>query len=727
MRALSSGDRRLLLTVTVAAFLVRLIYVLESRDSPFFSAPVVDAQAFLTQARDIAQGDLLGGGEPFWQPPLYPYFLALFCWLLPDHVFLAARLAQAALGASSCALVFIIARAAATPVIAGLAAAAVAAYGPLIYFEGELLGVALEVPLYLLLVLLFIRGLERPSPGAWARAGVTAGLAAIARPNVLLFVATFCLLLPRFEKRLGRPFHGRRLARQWLAIGLPCALIVAPVTLRNLAMDRDLVLISANGGINFYIGNNAAYDSTVAIHPGAHWEDLVMEPVRHGYEGPAARSTYFYRRALSYLTSEPIDYARLLLRKLWLFWDGPEIKRNQDVYYARRHSSLLSALLWDWGLSFPFGLVGPLALLGLGLTWRRWSPTLAVLRVFALSYGGSVVLFFVTSRYRAPAVPVLAIFAAWAAVEMARRTRQRQWRQLSIPGGVVVALVLALNLGSAPSGEDDAQLFHDLGEVHLRQGNAQAAVEHSRRALALDPTYASAHHNAAVAYMSLGRPREALKHLRAAIVHNPHRADTRVVGARVHMALGDWREAGRELQRALEIDPELPAAHAYYGQLLLKGGQPGRALTHLERAVRSLPNDFWTTYDLGRAHHGAGHLDEALQAFAAAGRIDPTRPEAPNAAGAVCIQRGDRGAARAHFQRAMALDGENQDARINMGILDIEEGQFDRGIELLHSVLPRVKNPTPLHLALLRAYAATGRETEAERIRGLLGRSGYEP
>ncbi len=28
-------------------------------------------------ARRIAGGQLLGGPEPFWQPPLYPYFLAL--------------------------------------------------------------------------------------------------------------------------------------------------------------------------------------------------------------------------------------------------------------------------------------------------------------------------------------------------------------------------------------------------------------------------------------------------------------------------------------------------------------------------------------------------------------------------------------------------------------------------------------------------------------------------
>ena len=53
-----------------------------------------------------------------------------------------SRLAQAALGAGAVALVFVIARTAATPLVAAVAALAVAGYGPLIYFEGELLGVA---------------------------------------------------------------------------------------------------------------------------------------------------------------------------------------------------------------------------------------------------------------------------------------------------------------------------------------------------------------------------------------------------------------------------------------------------------------------------------------------------------------------------------------------------------------------------------------------------------
>ena len=37
---------------------------------------------------------------------------------------------------------------------------------------------------------------------------------------------------------------------------MACALLVAPVTARNIAVEGDAVLISANAGLNLYIGNN---------------------------------------------------------------------------------------------------------------------------------------------------------------------------------------------------------------------------------------------------------------------------------------------------------------------------------------------------------------------------------------------------------------------------------------------------------------------------------------
>ena len=63
--------------------------------------------------------------------------------------------------------------------------------GTFIFFEGEILAVALEVFLNLLLLRQLIIATNKQTPSYWITAGLFAGLAALTRPNILLFIALF--------------------------------------------------------------------------------------------------------------------------------------------------------------------------------------------------------------------------------------------------------------------------------------------------------------------------------------------------------------------------------------------------------------------------------------------------------------------------------------------------------------------------------------------------------
>lgn len=706
-----------LLFLSLAALAFRLVYLCENRSNPFFDAPVVDAQAFLEQARQIAAGNYGSGSEPFWQPPFYPYFLALFCWLFPEHYFVAIRLVQSLLGTASCILVYLVARPLARPAAARIAAGSAAAYSVFIYFEGELLAVPLEIFLDLLLLHRLLSAVQGQRRRDWVASGAIGGLASLTRPNILLFIGTFLLWVSWRDRR--RPTLSQRpsLLQKWLMISLPLVLVILPVTLRNYFIGHDAIFISANSGVNFYIGNNAAYDSTVAIHPGMHWEELVMEPVRAGFRAPSARSAFFFRKAFAFILDHPLGYGALLLKKLWLFWSGPEIKRNQDIYYSRHYSLLLRLLLWDWGIAFPFGLIGPLSLVGLGLSWRCSTPSLSLLRLYALSYMGSVLLFFVTDRYRAPVVPVLMIFAAWAAVELFGRVRRPSRRSLLLPGISFLILVFLLNLRSASAPERDAQLYHDLGEVHLRKRDYPQAVAHSQRALELEEPYPSAHHNLAVAYLHQQRYEEAIYHARRAVELSPLYPDPRVVLAQAYMATGAPEEAGRQLQHALEIAPDLGPAHYYYGHLLLKQRRWVEAIPHLLAASRWEPGDFWLHYELAQAYQASGQLDQALRYLRQAQALDPRRPEALNAIGAVYLLQQNYEQARSYFEQALVLDPENPEALTNLGWVDLQARRFQDALLHFQRALPRAADPRAAYRGLLQAYAATGQK---ERVREVL-------
>lgn len=686
----------------LSALALRLGYIYQHSASPFFDAPVVDARTFLEQARTIAGGDLLGGPEPFWQPPLYIYLLAFVCWLLPGSYFVGIRLLQVLLGALSCLLVYGLARRAFGEQVGRIAGCGAALCGTFLYFEGELLAVPVEVFLNLLLLQLLLRAMERNRRLDWALAGLTAGLAALTRPNVLLFAVLFCA----WQLWRRRPVAA-------LASFVGCALLVIlPVTLRNRAAEPGLVLVSANGGVNFYIGNNADYDRTVALRPGMEWEEMVAEPGRAGHVTAAAKSSFFLRKGLAWIASHPLDYLELLGRKTFHFWSGPEIKRNQDVYYARRHSSILGFLLWDRHLSVPFGLIGPLSLLGLGLSLRlRGDPT-ALLRLYALSYTASVLLFFPAARYRMPVLPVLIAFAALAAWRLLSSLRGRSWPEAARLGAPLAALLVACNATRAPSTEEDAQLHFDLGEVHLRKGADALSEEHSRRALQLDPGYNYARHNLAVALFHRGRHEESARTARATLAENPRRLETHVLLARVHEALGQPRQAALSLRRALELDPESGMANYEYGRLLHGQGRFAEAADHFRRALPSRPDDFRLHYQLGRALHEAGQAEAAIARYRQALALE-RRPEALVAIGALHLVEGRTGIAGRHFLEALELDPENPEAHVNLAVIDVQEGRLQAAIERLSRVLER--RPSPQARGLLEEARRRLGEADPDR------------
>ena len=697
--------------VFLGALAVRLLYLLESRANPFFDAPVVDAQSFLEQARRIAAGDLVGGDSAYWQPPLFPYFLAAFQWLAGDAVFLAVRIGHAALGAFSCLLLHRLALRLLSPLAATLTATCLTMYGPLLYFEAELLAVALEVFLYLLLLSLLVKASERQSVRWWLAAGMVGGLAAVTRPNILLFLLVLALMLPLVAG--SQPT--KRWSRQLLALIVGLACVIGPVTWRNAAVGGELVLISANGGVNFYIGNNARADSTVAIHPGHHWERLMGQSLEAGYDTPGRRSDYFYRRAFTEIAADPLAWVGLLAQKTCRLFTAPEVKRNQNPYYAREHSRLLSVLLWGAVISFPHGVVIPLALLGLVVTWQRSDAGLNLLRLFLVTYGLSIALFFVTSRYRIPLAPVWLLFAAFGVVWLGDRLGARRWRESVLGLGLVLFAGVVVNLPSAPSLENDAQLQHDLGEIMLRKERYSQSLVHSRRATELEPDYASAFHNMAVAWLSLGQPRSALEASRRALDLYPERPTTRFQYARALWETGDPWSAVKQLEIALLSAPKMADARHELGRWLLRLGQPAEATPNLEVAARLRPDAYWTAYDLGRALHLSGRHREAVAVFARAATLAPSRAEAPSAAGAAALAAGDMPSARYHLREALRIDSTYVPARINVGLVEIEAGNYRVGIELLEDVLTLAPDKVPVLDALARSYAAVGEPSAARR------------
>lgn len=627
--------RRTAAPVFAAALAVRLIYAAQAWSSPLFQVPTNDADAYYRLALDFSRGLLLHpAGEPYWQPPFYPMALAAWMTVAGPSV-LGIKLAQIALGSVNCVLVYLLGRRVLGPptgLVAGLAAAF---YGPLVYFDGELLTPTLQIFLNLCAVLLLMRGARPRRLPVLGAAGLVLGLSIITRPDTFLLLIAAAVWV---AGRLGRT-GGTVQAAAACALMLACAALpVVPVAVRNAVIGGDRVIISSNGGINFYIGNNPDEEKTRAIRPGPDWDALQALPKKDNPDAtPSQQSAWFYRESLRYAAAQPAAYARLLVKKTVMYITAVEGRRNNDPYHYRQHSWLYAALMWRWGgFAFPFGVALPLAVFGL-LACRR-VPDAGMLYVYLGAQFVSVVAFFVCSRYRVPAAPVLLIFAASGGIELWRAAHQRRLRQLSVPLAIAVCVMVVSNLNlyevDANRQLIDADTHLYLGHILENRGDLNEALEQYKRAVAL----------------------------------NPRSEVSRFDLADLLARTGRTAQAKRQLLAALELNPRSPALNARLGEILQQEGDLSGANIRYARAAGADPMFAHKLVSLAEMAYGEGRYDLAAEALRAVVRIEPDWADARRSLGVALMKSGELEEAIEHLERACELDPGSAECFIALGL-----------------------------------------------------------
>jgi 4-amino-4-deoxy-L-arabinose transferase-like glycosyltransferase len=472
---------------------------------PFFALPSVDPRMYHEWAVRIAGGEWLGDAV-FFLAPLYAYFLALV-YVLFGPSFLAAKLVQCAIGSLTCVLVWRLAREVFDRRVAMLAGAMAAVYSMLIFYEGTLLVLNLQIPLLLLVLLATLRALEFPTAGRWLLVGALVGLAALARANALLFAPAMLVWL--LWSLRGRVSLARRLALA-AALTAGTGLLVLPATARNYAVGGDLTLITSSGGSNFFVGNNP--DANGAYRIPLRFQRTLVDDQRghaaayHAYAErslgrellPSEGSAFWVREGLAFIRERPGDWLRLEVRKLILFLNAVEIWNNRSFEVSRQFS---------WVLRLPllrFGVMLPLALLGIALSaphWRRLFPLYAMIAV----YLATALMFFVVSRYRMPAVPILIVFAAFGVWHCLDAARTRRFRELAVALATVALFGVAAHVNLVTP--KLAVAHYNLGNKYRTLEKWDLAIEQYRTALELDPGYIPTYNNLALVYEETGEHR----------------------------------------------------------------------------------------------------------------------------------------------------------------------------------------------------------------------------
>ena len=562
------------------AFLLRLIYLLQIESSlPFFHVLRLDELYHDTWARQIASGHWWDT-EPFFRAPLYVYLLALTYKIFGHSLFLP-RLLQILMGSLSCVLIFLIAKNLFNRTVGVLSGVVACFYAMLILYDAHLLITSLAVFLDLVLIGLLLRAGKRPRPVNWFFCGIVLGLSAIARPNILVFVPFILMwMFFQFKNRL----LPKTILARWIILCAAALLVIAPVTVRNYSVSRDFVLIAWQGGYNFYLGNNPEATGWSTMAPQMHRsleggiEDAIRlaEEERQTKLKPSQISGFWYGKGIHSILSLPKAWLELMGRKTLYFWKGYEIPNAQNAYLNRNFSALLDSLLGKSVIYVPFGLVGPLSILGLLICLRRIRVYL-LLYLFVLSYSASVIIFFVCSRFRMPVIPILIMFASFSVWWLYQKIKNRQILHLLIFLLVLAVLLPASNTRLENLMGDQRALDHfALGGAYFQLGEVDLAINEWKTSLRYDPKLNRCRTRLADLYFNRGLIDSAMKEYNIALVSDTSFHDRCYLGlAVIHHRREDRDRAIEYYLHSIEINPRfefthLMLGHAYHEKGLLE-------------------------------------------------------------------------------------------------------------------------------------------------------------
>jgi tetratricopeptide (TPR) repeat protein len=640
--------------VAVAVFSValslRALHLHDFRSTIFFRQPVFDEAFYDQTARSIAAGNRLGN-TPFFMGPLYSYFLG-FLYALSGGSRYFALMVQAAVGSATCALTYLIARRVVSELAAVLGALFLAFYGIVVYYDGLLLMETLVLFLNMLSILMILSGIASKRWYFFLIAGCCLGLSALGRATVLLVAlgAAIWLLLAKYSQ------PGRRVLHVGVLF-LGIAACILPVAARNYYLERDFVPISANGGLNFYIGNGPGATGTFhvpeepGIAPGEITGKFEAEMSSGRTMTYAEVSNWWYGKTLSFIKANPRVFLKNLVWKMRIFWNAFEIPQIEWYAAQRQYSSLLRKPLVTTQLILPLAIVGVLLSL-------RAPSRMTILYLYLGLQTLGISLFFVTARYRMTVLPILCLFAAsavaWIIAEAARR------RVLAVVGCVAVAGILFWAVSPR-------RLSVDMGELK-RWNMVNTGLSH-----ASEPS-------------GLAQGIDLLSQVASSY---PDKVDSHVFYGIALRNAGRYEESLHQFERALALDPNNPVVFFQIGKTHAALGRDSLAIAALTRSAVLAPLYEDAHEHLAFAYASLGRYAEALREFAAAVKINPTSSSLRLNLGVTYGNLGMKREAIEEFKLALRYDKANWKAMYNLAVALCEEGHLAEARRLLRDILDR--------------------------------------
>jgi putative PEP-CTERM system TPR-repeat lipoprotein len=258
---------------------------------------------------------------------------------------------------------------------------------------------------------------------------------------------------------------------------------------------------------------------------------------------------------------------------------------------------------------------------------------------------------------------------------------------------------------------DNPETLYLAATVALQQGELALAEQHAGKLTRVAPGLADSRRSLAAIHLRGGEPAKALESVRTLIETGTPDFDALTFAGAVYMSMGEPKRAEEAFARAAKVKPDDVNNNVVLALARIARGETAAGLSELQSTAGA---DAGTAADLALidAQVRQRNYAAALKAVDALKKKQPGKVQPTYLEGEVRFRMGDAAAARAGFERSLAVEADYFPAIDGLTALDLRDNKPEQARERIQDLLKRKPDQTRALVALAVLEERAGRSEQ---------------
>jgi tetratricopeptide (TPR) repeat protein len=278
---------------------------------------------------------------------------------------------------------------------------------------------------------------------------------------------------------------------------------------------------------------------------------------------------------------------------------------------------------------------------------------------------------------------------------------------------IVLLVGMAFFAGCSSDPNQRKLRYVDSGVKYFSNRKYQEAIIQFRNAIQIDPKFAAAHYQLALAYLAVGNSAAAYREFNETAGLDPANLDAKLNLAKFLINSRQYQEAQTIAQTVIKADPGNPKAHAILGEKYMLMRDLPNALAELRQAMDLDPKRVEGYAAVGAVYQAQGKTEEAEAAYKRAIEVNPKSVQAHMALGEFFFAQRKMAQAEAAILTACSLDTRAVLPRLFLGRIYVLTGQLTEAEDLYAKLKALAPDDPRAYQALGVFYLSSGQKEKA--------------